>query len=93
MNDSAIRENREIPQTRNVRYVQGTRDNYGMRNRPPRNVGRNRESNGWGSGRRQEYPSFNPRAQEFKPRPEDREYMANPSSREQETGRDYEINA
>jgi hypothetical protein len=42
MNDSASREDRESPQTRNLWYMQRTRNNADMRDRPPRNVERNR---------------------------------------------------
>jgi len=92
VNDSSNHEHREVHQTRNVRYVQSTRNNSGMRNRSPRNVGRNRESNGWGSGRRPEQPSFNPRAQEFEPRTHNWEGMTNPSGAGQETRRDEDLN-
>jgi hypothetical protein len=92
MNDPAIRENRETPQTRNVRYVQGTRNNYNKRNRSPRNLGRNRDC-GWGSVRSQENPAFNPRAQEFEPRSDSWRGVANPSGRGQDTGREEDLNA
>jgi hypothetical protein len=37
INDSAIRENRETLQTRNVRYVHEMQNNSSMRNQSPRN--------------------------------------------------------
>jgi hypothetical protein len=40
---------------------------------------------------RQEQLSFNPRAQESKPRTDSREGMANPSGRGQDTGRDDDL--
>jgi hypothetical protein len=82
INDTANFESRNNHQTRNVRFVQGPRNNSGMGRRSPRQFGRNRDFSGWGSNRRQERHSFNPSAQEFEPRTDDREYVTNPSGRE-----------
>jgi hypothetical protein len=75
-----------------VRHVQGTRGNPIGRHRSPRNGERGRESSGWGSGRRIENHRFDPRAQEFEPRTEDRECMASPSGRRQDSRND-DLNA
>jgi hypothetical protein len=91
LQDAGIRENREIPQTRNVRHVQVTRENFIRRHRSPRNGGRDREFNGWGSGRRLESHRFDPGAQEFEPRTENRESMASPSGRSQDA-RNHDLN-
>jgi hypothetical protein len=93
MNGSEIREDRKIHQTRNVRYVQGTRKKSGMRNRSPRNLGRNRDSNGWASVRRQQHRSFNPSAREFEPRTGRLEGTVTPSGIGQETESDDDLNA
>jgi hypothetical protein len=92
MNDPEIHKDREIPQTRNVRYMQRTQNNSDLRDRPPRNLGRNRDSNGWGSVRTQEHSSLNPGAQEFEPRTGSLEDTATPSGRGQETGCEDELN-
>jgi hypothetical protein len=93
INGTADHGSRDTPQTRNVRYVQGSRNNTDMRRRSPRRFGRNGDSSGWGSSRRQECHSLSPRAQEFEPLTHNREEVAGPSVRGQDTESGNALNA
>jgi len=91
--DTISREGKDNPQTRNARYVRSQCDCANMMRQSLGHFGRNGEPNSWGRSRWQGRQSLDPWAQEFEPQTSDREGVANPAARGQDTGHGNTLNA
>jgi len=89
--DTANRDGKDNPQTRNARYVRSKRNRADAKRQSPGHFGRNGEPRGWGSSRWQGRQYLGPRAQDFEPQTSDRG-VVNPAARGQDPGNGITLN-